>query len=100
MAEGQIVVGFRIKAATAADGTSFTDSALIGNVGGGVDIDLLANLNNGTAFVLDSGVDVANATDFELGVLLGTDGTVKGYINGEEFTFESASGVPMVFDKW
>ena len=96
--DAEIVVGFRAKTFTTGVFTTLDDYAAIGNVGGGEELDLAGNIDNGTDYAaVVSGKEIANATDFNLQVSLLADGSAKGFLNDEPFDILSAAGVPLVF---
>ena len=97
--DGTLLIGFRKKEAVNANVAAYTDVAAVGNLGGGETVDIVGRLNSAAAVTADSGLVIADGTDFEYSVILNPNGSVKAYVNGEEVAIESAAGVPLVFDE-
>lgn len=88
-------VGFRKVQADQAD-FGYSDYAVVSLTADVVKT--AANLNGGTPYTKTTTDVFADATYYDVQVIVKPDGTVYAAVNGKEYAVESASGVAMVFD--
>lgn len=88
-------VGFRKVQADQAD-FGYSDYAVVSLTADVVKT--AANLNGGTPYTKTTTDVFADATYYDVQVIVNIDGTVVAKVNGKEYAVESASGVAMVFD--
>lgn len=91
-------VGFRRKAAHAADFNDYTDAALVGTDSNGDDFYTYGILNNAATVPTDTLVNGVDSTMSEFRVNVSITGAVSAYIDNVKYPIYSAGTTPLVLD--
>lgn len=91
-------IGFRKKAAHAADFNDYTDFAGVGTDSSGDDFVTFGILNNAATVITDTTVDGADGVASEFRVHVALDGTVSCYINNVKYPVYSVGTTALVLD--
>jgi hypothetical protein len=95
----QFMVGFRLKAAYAADYNNYTDLAAIGGAAAdGDSVTTQGILNNAATVATDTTVNFVDGASALLVVKVALNGAVTCQVNGATYPVYSAGTTPLVFD--